>query len=135
VVVAVSVGVFVGVSVGVRVGVAVCVAVGLLEGVFVGVLLGVSVGVLVGVAVGVTVGKDAPCNELTTSPAELLFRFHVPRIFRLPLEDNDTATAFGELAELTVPAPDHEEYGLVASVYMIVPLSRNQLIMLELAVL
>jgi hypothetical protein len=128
VVVAVCVGVVVDVSVGVVVGVSVGVAVPVSVAVPVGVIVGVSVGVLVEVAVGVTVGVGVgPLSELTTSPAELPFRFHVPRICGLPSDDSDTATDCGEFAELTVVGDDHEEYGLLASVYLMAPLSRNQL--------
>jgi hypothetical protein len=128
VVVAVCVGVVVDVSVGVVVGVSVGVAVPVSVAVAVGVVVGVSVGVLVVVAVGVTVGVGVgPLSELTTSPAELPFRFHVPRICGLPSDDSDTATDCGEFAELTVVGDDHEEYGLLASVYLMAPLSRNQL--------
>jgi hypothetical protein len=140
VIVGVVVGVFVGVTVGVTVGVLLGVAVGVSVGVFVGVPVGVSVGVFVGVLVGVIVGVSVgvgvgvgvgPLSELTTSPAELPFRFHVPRICGLPSDDSDTATDCGEFAELTVVGDDHEEYGLLASVYLMAPLSRNQLTMFE----
>ena len=128
--VGVLVGVFVGVCVGVAVGVLLGVVVGVRVGVAVGVIVGVVVGVSVGVVVGVLVGVG-PLSELTTSPAELPFRFHVPRIWGLPSDDSDTATDCGEFAELTVVGDDHEEYGLLASVYLMAPLSRNQLTMLD----
>ena len=80
----------VGEDVGVAVNVLVGIAVGVLVGVSVGVVVGVLVVVSVGVGVGVWVG---PLRALTTSPAELPFRFHVPRIWGLPSEDNETATA------------------------------------------
>ncbi len=122
-------GVFVGVLVAVLVGVTVGVLLGVLVGEFVGVLVGVSVGVAVGVFVGV-----GPLSELTTSPAELPFLFHVPRSCGLLSEDSDTATDCGEFAELTVVGDDHEVYGLLASVYLTAPLSRNQLTKLFVAV-
>lgn len=82
--------------------------------------------------VGVLVGVDAaPLSEVTTSPAELPALFHVARICELPSDDSDAATACGEFAELTVVADDHDEYGLPASVYFTVPLSRNQLTMFD----
>ena len=132
--VGVAVGVCVGVPVGVCVGVIVGVSVGVLVGVCVGVIVGVCVGVPVGVvvAVAVTVGVGVgPLRELTTSPAELPLRFHVPRIWGLPSDDSDTATDCGEFAELTVLGDDHEVYGLLASVYLMAPLSRNQLTMFD----
>ena len=129
----VIVGVTLGVEVGVSVGVIVGVSLGVLLGVFVGVLVGVLVGVSVGVAVGVLVGVG-PLSELTTSPAELPFLFHVPRSCGLLSEDSDTATDCGEFAELTVVGLDHEVYGLLASVYLIDPDSRNQLTKLFVAV-
>jgi hypothetical protein len=124
----VAVGVVEAVTVGVVVGVSVGVCVGVLVGVCVGVLVGVAVAVAVAVTVGVGVG---PLSELTTSPAELPFRFHVPRISGLPSDDSDTATDCGEFAELTVVGDDHEVYGLLASVYLMAPPSRNQLTMFD----
>jgi hypothetical protein len=98
--VAVLLGVFVGVVVGLLVAVPV--------GVSVGVCVGVSVDVLVGVFVGV--GVDiGPLSELTTSPAELPFRFQIATICPLASEDRDAATACGEFAELTVVGLDHDE--------------------------
>ncbi len=51
----------------------------------------------------------------------------------MPSDDKDTATDCGEFAELTVVGLDHEVYGLLASVYLMAPLSRNQLTMLDVA--
>lgn len=117
-------GVFVGVMLGVRVGVSVGVAVGVLLGVLVGVLEGVFVGVSVGVAVGVLVDVG-PLSELTTSPAELPFRFQVAKICPAPPDELCKATLCGELLELTVVADDQEEYGLEASEYFTLPESIN----------
>jgi hypothetical protein len=123
--VGVSVEVIVGELVGVTVGVSVGVSVGDAVGVFVGVFVGVLVGVFVGIG---------PLSELTTSPAELPFRFQVPRSCGLLSEDSDTATDCGEFAELTVVGDDHEVYGLLASEYPTAPLSTNQAARFDVAV-
>jgi hypothetical protein len=126
----VLVGVTVGVIVGVLLGVAVGVSVGELVGVTVPVLVGVIVGVLVAVRVGVDVGVlvgSTPLSAPTTSPAELPFLFHVPRIFQIPDDDSWAEIDCGVLLELTVVALDHDEYGLEDSEYFTVPLSTNQL--------
>ena len=78
--------------------------------------------------VGVGVG---PLSELTTSPTELPFLFHVVRSCGYPLVD--ISEAIGSVAELTVVGADHDEYGLLASEYMALLLSLNQAAIFDVA--